>query len=71
MELFFSLFYNTVYMVLVSDTMYITYQPQFLMDHFKLLIDACRIVSAQIYLIALSDAIITALHHHYHKQEYS
>lgn len=58
-------------MVLVSSPMYIIFQRQFLTDHVKLLIDAYRIVSAQIYLIALSDAIITALHHHYHKQEYS
>jgi hypothetical protein len=58
-------------MVLVSNPMYIIYQRQFLTHHVKLLIDADRIVSAQIYLIALSDAIITALHHHYHQQEYN
>jgi len=47
--------------------MYTIYQPCFLTDYVKLLIGVSRIVGAQIYLIVPFDAIITALHHHYHK----
>ncbi|WP_162996861.1 hypothetical protein [Mucilaginibacter kameinonensis] len=47
--------------------MYIINQPYFFTGHVKLLIGVYRIVGAQIYLIVLFDAIITALHHHYHR----
>ncbi|WP_154402358.1 hypothetical protein [Mucilaginibacter endophyticus] len=47
--------------------MYTIYQRHFLTGRVKLLIGAYWIVGAQIYLIVLFDAIITALHHHYHK----